>query len=117
MMPRACLRCWALLPAALLFLAGVGARADGFRCGQRLVNTGDSKEQVQVRCGQPQSQDRWVEEEISYDTDQAGHRIQRVVTIPVDRWVYNLGPTSFLRILLFRRGHLTEIQVGDRGGP
>jgi hypothetical protein len=109
--PRFCL-VTTLFCAALLG-APLRARADGFRCGQRLVNTGDVKEQVLLKCGEPMTQERWMEEEIQDDDE--GRRPRKGVKVPMERWVYNLGSTQFLRILLFRRGVLVQIQTGDRG--
>lgn len=87
------------------------ASASTLRCGDRLVSVGDTKAEVMIKCGAPAWRDNWTNEIITgVDTV----REQRV-SVARERWVYNLGPKSFLRFLLFKNGRLVEITDGDYG--
>jgi len=85
--------------------------ADSMRCGTRLVTTGDSKAEVLVRCGTPDWRDRWSEKVIE---DFAGLH-ERRVSLEREQWIYNFGPQSFLRFLVFENGKLTAITTGSYG--
>lgn len=92
----------AVLVSAML-LAATPVRADGLRCGERLVHLGDVTAQVLVKCGAPASRERHT------DSTADG----RFVT--VETWVYNFGPQSFIRILSFVADRLVQIEAGDYG--
>jgi hypothetical protein len=87
--------------------------AYAFRCGGALVDRGDGKAEVLIKCGNPDWKTQWSEDFIS---DPGGASALRVSS-EKERWVYNLGPKSFLRILLFENGRLTEVATGERGFP
>lgn len=87
--------------------------AHAFRCGGALVDEGDSKAEVLIKCGNPDWKTEWSEDLID---DPGGVSAYRV-TSQKERWLYNLGPKSFLRILLFEDGRLTEVTTGERGFP
>ncbi len=102
------------LLAVLLALAAVSALADtsgGPRCGNRIVSLGDTKAEVIIKCGAPVWKDDW--------TDQIINDVNTVdelrVSVARERWVYNLGPNSFLRFLSFENGRLTDISMGGYG--
>jgi len=82
-----------------------------FRCGGDLVSKGDSKISVSKKCGKPTWIDRWAEEIIDLPDTDFEHRITRIN----ERWVYNPGPTQFLRIILFKGSEVVDIETGSRG--
>ena len=82
-----------------------------FRCNGHLVTKGDLKVSVLKKCGKPTWTDRWVEEIIDLPDTDFEHRIARVN----ERWIYNPGPTQFLRILVFRDSEVIKIETGSRG--
>ncbi len=121
--------------ALILFLTAGLSTADGssrwtrsvsrFECGSRLVAVGDSRFEVLRKCGEPSWRDAWQEE-----------RLERVGGVPyfdgspfyasrdpilvnvhvlIEEWVYNRGPSRFMRILRFENNRLIDIQVGDYG--
>ena len=96
---------------AALMLAAPAAHA--FRCGGALVDRGDTKAEVLIKCGNPDWKTQWSEDFIS---DPGGASALRVSS-ENERWVYNLGPKSFMRILRFENGRLTEVTTGERGFP
>jgi len=96
----------------LALLASI-ARADGLRCGNRLVVDDTTQQQVLAWCGEPAS------------------RLQRVVLRPpviwyyghplriaggdlevlVDIWTYNLGPLRLMRRVTFEDGLVVDIET------
>ena len=38
-----------------------------------------------------------------------------VEDILIEEWTYNLGPTRFIRYLIFENGRLVDIKTGDYG--
>jgi Protein of unknown function (DUF2845) len=86
----------------LLLLATGTARAHDFRCGVHLVKLADTEAEVRDKCGEPTTQIR----------KQGRGRWGMIVH---DLWIYNLGPTQFLRILSFEADRLINISLGDYG--
>jgi hypothetical protein len=86
------------------------ARAEGFRCPQsdRLVEVGDSSEEVEESCGPPKSREDVRGEGCSDSGRCYSGKIG-------ERWVYDFGPSYFKRYLLFIGDHLSQIQSGKYG--
>ena len=99
--------------ALLLALLNVrtAAGSDTLRCGNRLVSAGDTKAEVMIKCGSPAWKDDWTDEVINNVNTADELR----VSIDRERWVYNFGPNSFLRFLLFENGKLIDIATGGYG--
>ena len=98
----------------------------GLRCGTRIISVGDHQDKVEYACGAPDSVDRWEEEHMRHEPydepfwngrrveyRRKYHRVKEWVV--VDRWIYNLGSTRFIRYLTFRNGILETIRSGERG--
>ena len=101
--------------AALIVLVCLAAASSqgalAFRCNGDLISEGDSKLTVRASCGEPDWIDHWAEELIqSPDTD-----IERRLLRVDERWIYNQGPTQFLRIITFKNGRVTSIDTGGYG--
>ena len=79
-------------------------------CSEQYVSIGDSKTDVLAKCGEPTLKNTHVDEfkERLDDTT-------RTVSVTVEEWSYNLGPTRFVRILTFRNSRLTNIRTGNYG--
>jgi hypothetical protein len=99
--------CMAL--AALLFF--IDATAFAFRCNDRIVSEGDTKAEVIMKCGEPQAKDARTEEVLT----KSDVRRKRKTTISIDEWTYNFGPSSFIRVLTFTNGKLTDIKETTYG--
>lgn len=99
----------------LLFALGLGIVTSqsvfALRCDGELVSEGDSMLSVLKKCGEPSWVDRWPEEIIDFPDTDIEHRVTRIN----ERWVYNFGPTQFLRIITFRDGEVSRIESGGRG--
>ena len=96
-----------------------------FECGSRLVSVGDSRYEVLAKCGEPSWRDGWEEERlervggIPYFDGSPFYtsRIPTLVNVHVwvEEWIYNRGPSRFMRILRFENNRLIDIVVGDYG--
>ena len=79
--------------------------ADSFRCGRKLIKTGDSNADVIRVCGEPRHKDRGYEkirvDGVSRDTR-------------VERWYYKRSSRSLEHIILIYRGKVSAVEVGNR---
>jgi hypothetical protein len=89
----------------LLLTVSSGVQADGYRCGRKLIRTGDTTAQVLSLCGEPRYRERG-NEEIRYD----GRR-QR---LPVQRWYYRKNDRSLWRVVMIYNGRVAAIEMGGR---
>lgn len=101
---------WLAIGAAVLFAS---SPAYAFRCGNKLVLEGDTRTEVRQKCGEPVEITRktilrtpvywWNGTPIQISTD--------LVEVPVEIWLYNLGPNQLMRRLRFEDGQLMEIET------
>lgn len=101
-----------ILLLSLLFSSAVFA----LRCGNSLVDIGDYKNDVYVKCGAPESID--TRTKVIGSTFRYPRRtldIQQYEEIQVETWIYNFGPMRFQRYLRFENGVLVEIKDLKRG--
>ena len=92
-----------LLAGLMLFCAGVSA--DSYRCGRKLIRSGDSTADVLRVCGEPSYKDRGRE---SIELD--GTRTQAAV----ERWFYRQGKRSLQHIVILHRGKVVAIEANGR---
>jgi Protein of unknown function (DUF2845) len=102
-------------PLAALLLAGLilATPAQAFRCGSRIITEGDTRAEVRAKCGEPVDVDRrsvwrrpvvWLHGRPYFaSSDQ--------VEIPIESWVYNLGPQKLMRRLRFEDGRVVQIET------
>lgn len=107
----------------LALLGAASAHADSMRCGNYLVNSGDTQSRVLEVCGAPQRawDDGFIEEIVRDGVYQPPggepgqtHSKERRRVIPVYKWEYNFGAGTFLKILIFHSDTLVSIQNGPR---
>jgi len=75
---------------AVVTLAVLYSDAVAMRCGTNLIEPGDSQYEVAMKCGKPTFQEQ-------------------------NRWHYDWGPHTFIKILYFTNGQLQAIENGDYG--
>jgi hypothetical protein len=96
----------------VLMMSLIGpACAEALRCGSDLVQIGDFKADVLMKCGEPFLKDTVYvdnDERITGAVDKHGH------CLAVDQWTYNPGSGQFLTVLDFRGGKLLRISYGSR---
>jgi hypothetical protein len=94
------------ISSAVMMMTGVaGLAADSYRCGQKLILTGDSAADVLRVCGEPAFRDKGYE------------RIKAQGTLRdsrVERWYYKKSRRSLGRVVIFYRGRVHAIEVGAR---
>jgi len=81
------------------------AAADSYRCGRKLIRTGDSSADVLRVCGEPTAKDRG-----RADVRDGG----AMRNIPVERWHYKRSSRSLSRVVNIYRGRVVSIDVGRR---
>jgi len=101
------LGCAAMLP--------VSARAEGLRCGSKLVQSGDTRASVRSKCGAPV--------DVTHKT--IFHRPSFVlrgrlffgdeVALDAESWTYNFGPNKFMRRVRFVDGIVEDVDTLDYG--
>jgi len=79
--------------------------AGSYRCGQKVVSTGDSSAELIRVCGEPRHKDRGTEKikvnGVSKDTR-------------VERWYYKKNSRSLEHTILIYKGRVVAINVGSR---
>lgn len=99
------------------FLLGIisSANSEGFWCGNKLINIGDTRMEVINKCGPPDDS-----EIVSYETTGTmfDSRVVSYSTKKVEKLYYNCGYGRFIQILTFIDGKLANIENGGYGsGP
>jgi hypothetical protein len=103
------LRIAPVLPVLSLFVListlSTDADADSFRCGKKVIRSGDSSSALLQNCGQPRLKD-------------SGYEMVRLSEgrkkIRVQRWHYKKSSRSLERIVMVYRGHIVAIRTGQR---
>ena len=114
----------ALAGSAWLLLSAAEAEANGLRCGNRLVQPGDSAYDVKTLCGPPDDiQQRvehrfvrhWVTRECAAPGGRCAVWVDGIVDVVIDEWTYDFGPQRFLQYLTFESGRLVLVTSGGYG--
>jgi hypothetical protein len=95
---EAAMKAMRAITIVMLLVISSLARAGELRCGERLVDLGNTTGEVVLKCGPPTYAER-------SDTE----------TATLETWTYNLGPHDFIRTLTFVDGWLNKIETGDYG--
>lgn len=103
-------RLQACLPAALCLIAARYAWADTMRCGNGLVEVGDSMATVKALCGSPATVQQGVKVSATTVGGDHGSPSQTVGgAVPVETWTYNRGPNQLLVNIRFVNGQVVRI--------
>jgi len=103
--------------AALLvfgLLACSPAFADTFRCGTKLVGEGDSRAEVATKCGEPTdiiAQRSVFRRPVIWGYGRPMFVGEDYIEVPVEVWLYNLGPNKLMRRLTFEGGYIVNIET------
>jgi hypothetical protein len=96
---------WCALVIAALWALCAEAQADSYRCGRKLIRTGDSAAEVLRVCGTPGYKDR------GQQTLRLGGAEKNA---NVERWYYKQSRRSLEHVVLLHKGRVVAIEVGAR---
>jgi hypothetical protein len=88
-----------------LFLVSFELFADSYRCGRKLIQTGDSSRDVLRICGEPAHKDRGNEKIRLNGADR---------NTRVERWYYRKSRRSLEHVVLIHQGRVAAIEVVGR---
>lgn len=91
---------------------GYGFHEQGGSCRAGDIYFGMTQFLLLAQCGEPAARERRLELR-SFPRRDGGRTYP--VTARVDEWIYNFGPSSFIRIVTLVNGRVDEIETGDRG--
>lgn len=101
------------LPIVLLAFAASAARADALRCGTKLVTEGNTRSEVLAKCGEAteiEHRSVW-RQPVVWINGRPFHVGNGPIEIPVELWLYNLGPNKFMRRVHFEDGLVVKIET------
>ena len=105
---------------SMLLAGAVSAPAvagpNSFRCQNDLVNVGDTKSSVQLKCGLPVLKDSFCKagEARPLPSPPGAKVVINNACETVDEWTYNPGYGQFMTTLRFESGRLVSISYGER---
>ncbi len=106
---------WTLFFLGILLLASI-PDAHALSCGNKIVELGDRKVEVLLKCGNPDFIEKWEERTLAY-RDFEGRVVQGSAgKYYTEEWTYNFGSNRFLYFLKFVNEKLSNIEEGNRGG-
>ena len=107
------------LPSAVILVAlSWNASGESMECSDRIITRGDSISKVAALCGNPTQVDH-----TSIIRSAAGGLVNgqwvasatTQIEIPVEVWLYNLGPDRLMRQIRFEDGRVVKIETLDFG--
>ncbi|MDF1818719.1 MAG: DUF2845 domain-containing protein [Immundisolibacteraceae bacterium] len=108
----------------MLLLTLIALPGQAMRCGNRLVQKGDTKLEVVNKCGEPtfsegsgiiEQEDEIAAADRLNDQLLLIGRHQSRFSQPVESWHYNCGANRFSRVLTFVGPYLQRIETAERG--
>ena len=106
-----------IMAIAIAMLWAQDAGANSFRCGTRLVSDGDSIDKVAALCGPPSDIQRHeiLRRPVQWYGGRPYYMSYEPQPVPVEYWIYNLGPSKLLRRLKFEDGLLVDVETLGHG--
>ena len=96
---------YAVIGAALLSFMINNVSADSYRCGRKLVRTGDPVSKLVEICGKP----------LHKGSSKTSLRLDgRVREVRVQEWHYRRGPRRLGRVVMVYRGRIAAIEEARR---
>jgi hypothetical protein len=97
----------ALITSVVTYSTAVATTFDRFRCPNgHIISVNQKISEVAIKCDPPTLVTKRTETRGPYDD---------LITVEVEEWVYNQGPSLFIYFLTFRNGRLTRIETGEYG--
>lgn len=85
-------------------LSAQDAWSDSYRCGRKIIRSGDTAAQLLRVCGEPLHKDRGQE---TISVDGARQKVR------VERWYYRQSRRSLEHVIMLHRGKVVAVDVGD----
>ena len=102
------------LAAVLLLGLLASSPAFAFRCGTKLVAKGDTCSQVAAKCGEPTDVVKMssvFRRPVLWANGRPYYLGDDFIEIPVESWLYNLGPNKLMRRVIFEDGIVADIET------
>ncbi len=102
---------------AIIVVLGLLATSPVFasmRCGTKIINEGVSRSEVAAKCGEP---DEVVtlrsvfRRPVLWSNGRPYFIGENYIEVPIEAWIYNLGPNKLMRRVVFEAGFVTEIET------
>jgi hypothetical protein len=108
MMPKASVNAVLLL----LTMTATAAQVDSLQCGTALVSIGDTRDQVQVKCGTPVNVERSTAlvRSMAWVNGVPVAAGDSLIEVPVELWLYDFGPGHPTHRLRFESGRVVAIE-------
>jgi Protein of unknown function (DUF2845) len=101
------------------------AHAESLRCGNQLVQSGDTRMEVRKKCGEPGDVvhstlmrrafmgDHSIDHSIDHSVDhgRVTYREEDTIVVPVEVWTYNFGAHRFMSRLRFVGGIVEAVET------
>ena len=114
-----------LILIALPVFADENTTSSSMICDRFVISRGDTRSEVERKCGKPTDIETWDEERVKRDyyknisaqtpEDLSQEPFLIKEYIKIEEWTYNFGPTRFIYYLRFENGRLQGITSGDYG--
>src|SRR3954463_10796096 len=103
--------------SVLLLICGLLAASPSFaafRCGTKIVSEGDTRSEVSAKCGEPAdviTQSSVFRRPVIWTNGRPYFIGENYIEVPVETWIYNLGPNKLMRSIRFEGGFVVDIDT------
>jgi hypothetical protein len=103
--------------AAAIIVLGLLAASPAFatmRCGSKLITEGVTRSEVAAKCGEPDeviTLRSVFRRPVIWDHGRPFFVGESYIEVPVESWIYNLGPNTLMRKVIFEAGVVVEIET------
>jgi hypothetical protein len=101
-----------------VLLAALGTPSAAFaslQCPGGIVSVGDARIDLLAKCGPPALQDRRVDDHWAVNGTPTGGSVGRRVSIVVEEWSYDFGPSAFTYLVRLENGRIVALERGSYG--
>ncbi len=103
--------------ATAIIVLGLLAASPAFatmRCGSKLITEGVTRSEVAAKCGEPDeviTLRSVFRRPVIWDHGRPFFVGESYIEVPVESWIYNLGPNKLMRKVIFEAGIVVEIET------
>ena len=84
------------------------------RCGTKLITEGVTRSEVAAKCGEPDeviTLRSVFRRPVIWTSGRPYFIGENYIEVPVESWIYNLGPNKLMRKVIFEAGYVVEIET------